>query len=141
MNYRLILFSALLFSGLVHAKPCKRVLTKEYFKMSAKLARAMKKNDPFTIIYLRKKYDSLKDTKDLISELDQGDGGVILQEILLGLNPKKVSRQKAKKIILEIHKINGFCFQHKKVSWLSISDLAEGLEEGYLEEALNKGRQ
>ena len=117
------------------------MLTKEYFKISAKLARAMQKNDPFTIIYLRKKYDSLKDTKDLISELDKGDDGVILQEILMGLNPKKISKHKAKNIIFKIHKVNGFCYYDKKLSWISLSDLSEGLEEGILEKALNKGRK
>ncbi|RLA63921.1 MAG: hypothetical protein DRQ88_01405 [Epsilonproteobacteria bacterium] len=139
MNYRLILFSVLLFSGSISARDCKQILTKEYFKTSAKLANAMSKNDPFTIIYLRKRYDSLKDTKDLISELDRGDRGEILQSLLMGLNPKKISRQKAKKLILEIHKINGLCFPHKKISWLSLSDLSEGLEEGWLEKALKKG--
>ena len=141
MKTLLILFGLSLFSGSLFAKSCKQLLTKEYFKISAKLANAMRKNDPFTIIYLRKKYDSLKDTKDLISELDKGDDGEILQGILLGLNTKKISRQKAKRIVFDIHKINGFCFPGKRLSWLTLSDLSEGLEEGYLQEALKKGRR
>lgn len=141
IKYRLFLFSLFLFSGSLFAQNCKNILTKEYFKISAKLALAMKKNDPFTIIYLRKKYDSLKDTKDLISELDKREDGILLSEILLGLNPQKISKRNAKRIILEIHKINGFCFPGKKLSWMSISDLSEGLEEGYLEKALNKGKR
>jgi hypothetical protein len=141
MKILLILFGLTLFSGPLLARSCKQLLTKEYFKISAKLARAMKKNDPFSIIYLRKRSDSLKDTKDLISELDIRDDGEILQEILLGLNTKKISRPKAKRIIFDIHKINCFCFPGKRLSWMSLSDLSEGLEEGYLEEALKKGRR
>lgn len=144
---KLILFSSLLFTGTLYAKSCSSLLTREYFRMSAKLARAQSKGDPFTQIFLRRKVNSLKDTKDLMKELSTGREGQILHDLLLGVDTRKISKKNARKIVFAVYNNNGFCFVPKqplpggeKITWLSLEDLTEGLESGYLQKALEAWR-
>ena len=151
-NYlaKVILFSLITFPFIetLHARSCKSLLTREYFRLSSKLGRAQSKGDPFTMVFLRQKVTSLRDTTDLMKELATGKEGRILYDLLLGVNTKMISRKKARQIVFAVYNKNGFCFVPKKplpggekISWLSLEDLTEGLESGYLERALDAWRK
>ena len=83
-----------------------------------------------------------------MKELQTGKEGKILYDLLIGLDAKRITRKKARQIIFTIYNNNGFCFLPKtplpggeKITWLSLSDIAEGLESGYLETAVKAWRK
>lgn len=119
----------------VFAKPCQKLLAKEIFKTSVKMVAARNKRDPFKGVMLRKRFRELKDTKAFFKDAQKnGINGDEVKTFLKGISSKK---QKVGFVIIQkLLKKNAYCFIPKTkepLMFVSLEDLAEGIEEGFFE--------